>query len=383
MPKGEKFWNPYRWVPVSQHEVAREKPVYRHRWEGLAGRLDCTLEALTPLLIGSSKGDGRFIRSGRTNRPFIPGTSLKGLIRSLFELIGNACIPFPNGYADERHKLTQAATGNGENWRLDIAARTFGYLNRGQVFAGLIRFTDAELANPAQNTEPFKVPVGQPRADQAKEIGPFKIVVGQPRPEEHTPFYPDRQRRKFYHHHVGATGLVPAPSIITQTRTVYPLPAGVRFHFQVHFENLREEEFHLLLYCLVLEEEVRVTLSKEALGPNAQETVTLTGPLRHKLGACKPQGGGSVHIRIDRMVLYPDLAERYRARAQAAQTWEGEQLQAELRRRTQAIVSRQDATMQHLRAMLIYCPEDPRKPIEYPSYQWFQDDRGTPLKPTL
>lgn len=365
MPKGEEFWNPYRWVPVSREEVAREKPAYRHRWEGLAGRLYCSLEALTPLLIGSSKGDGHFIRSGRTNQPFIPGTSLKGMIRSLFELIGNACIPFPNGYADAQHQLSQAATGKGENWRLDIAARTFGYLNRGEVFAGLIRFTDGELADPA------------------RESGPFKIVVGQPRPEEHTPFYPDRQRRKFYHHHVGATGLVPAPSTITQTRTVYPLPAGVRFRFQVHFENLREEEFHLLLYCLVLEEQVRVTLSKEALGPKAQEPVTLTGPLRHKLGACKPQGGGSVHIRIDRMVLYPDLAERYRARAQAAQEWEGEPLQAELRRRTQAIASRQDATMQHLRAMLIYCPEDPRKPIEYPSYQWFQDDRGTPLKPTL
>jgi hypothetical protein len=38
-----------------------------------------------------------------------------------------------------------------------------------------------------------------------------------------------------------------------------------------------------------------------------------------------------------------------------------------------------------LRAMLIYCENDPRKPIEYPSYNWFQQDkgRGKPLKPTL
>jgi hypothetical protein len=365
MPQGEKFWNPYRWVPVSQEKVAREKPAYRHRWEGLAGRLHCTLEALTPLLIGSSKGDGRFIRSGRTNQPFIPGTSLKGLIRSLFELIGNACIPFPNGYADAGHALENAAEGSGQDWRLDIAARTFGYLNRGQVFAGLIRFTDGKLV------------------DSARETGPFRVVVGQPRPEEHKPFYPDQQRRKFYHHHVGATGLVPAPSTIKQTRTVYPLPPGVRFRFQVHFENLREEEFHLLLYCLILEEQATVTLSKEALGPGAEGPKTLTGPLRHKLGACKPQGGGSVAIGIDKMVLYTNLADRYRGQAAAAQELEGEALRAELSRRTQSIAARNDDTMRHLRAMLIYCPDDPRKPTEYPSYQWFQDDRGTPLKPTL
>ncbi|HXG08739.1 MAG TPA: RAMP superfamily CRISPR-associated protein [Gemmataceae bacterium] len=368
MPQGENFWNPYRWVPVSEEKVARAKPAYRHRWQGLSGRLDCTLEALTPFLIGSSKGDGRFIRSGRTNQPFIPGTSLKGLIRSLAELIGNAAIPFPNGRADPGHKLEKAAEGEGVNRRLDIAARMFGYLNRRQVFAGLVRFTDGVL----QGT--------------AKEIGPFKVVVGQPRPDSHKPFYPDDRRRKFYHHHVGANGLVPAPSSITQTRTVYPLPPGTRFTFQVHFENLRDEELNLLLYCLVLEENVTVTLSKAALGPDAQAPVTLTGPLRHKFGGCKPQGGGSVQITIDKMTLYADRADRYRGQAATPRVLEGEVLRAELNRRTQPIADRDDdETMRHLRAMLIYCENDPRKPIEYPDYNWFQQDKGTgtPLKPTL
>jgi CRISPR/Cas system CSM-associated protein Csm3 (group 7 of RAMP superfamily) len=366
MPQGENAFNPYRWVPVSDGPVPRQKPAYRHRWEGLSGQLDCTLEALTPLLIGSSRGDGRFIRSGRTQRPFIPGTSLKGLIRALAELIGNAAIPFSNGHADDNHTLTQASQNRGKDWQLDIAARMFGYLNRGQVFAGLVRFSDGQL----QGT--------------AREIGPFKVVVGKPQPERHKPFYPVPAQRKLYHHRFGATDLTLAPANIPQTRTVYPLPPGVRFTFQVAFENLREEELALLLYCLVLEEEVTVTLSKEALGPDAHQPVTFSGPLRHKLGACKPQGGGSVKIGIDRMRLHDNMADRYRGQA-AGQELEGEQLQTQLRQRTQAIMARTDETMRHLRAMLIYSANDPRKAVDYPDYTWFQQDKGTgtPLKPTL
>jgi hypothetical protein len=285
----------------------------------------------------------------------------------LAELIGNAAIPFPNGRADPGHTLNNAATGSGTEWRLDIAARMFGYLHGGRVFAGLVRFTDGVL----QGT--------------AKEIGPFKIVVGQPRPDSHKPFYPDDRRRKFYHHHVDANGLVPAPSSITQTRIVRPLPPGTRFTFQVHFENLREEELNLLLYCLVLEENVTVTLSQAALGPDAREPVTLTGPMRHKFGGCKPQGGGSVQITIDKMMLYADRADRYRGQAALPRTLEGKELESELQRRTRDIAARQDNTMQHLRAMLIYSRDDPRRPIEYPSYDWFNDSQKSsqPLKPTL
>ena len=65
-----------------------------------------------------------------------------------------------------------------------------------------------------------------------RQIG--KVVVGQPQPERHKPFYPDKARRKFYHHRAGATELVQAN---TQTRTVYPLPPGVSFRFRVDFAN--------------------------------------------------------------------------------------------------------------------------------------------------
>lgn len=365
MPKGEEFFNPYRWVPVQKEEPRRASPLYHHRYKGLAGELHCMLTALTPLLIGSSQQPGQFIRSGRTGQPFIPATSLKGMVRSLVELVGNAAIPFADGMADKRHELAQAASGSGQQWQLDVAARVFGYLNRGDVFAGLVRFSDAVCEH-------------QVRSEQVQ------VVVGQPRSKQHKPFYPDYEHRKFYHHHPGATVLVRAPSEIKQVRAVMPLGPGSRFRFSVRFCNLREEEFGLLLYALVLEESVRAVLSKDALGPKATGPKSLTGPMRHKLGACKPSGGGSVHIEVVRMKLWQDLAARYRGQTTQMADLEGDALKQEISKRTEAIRRRTDGTMQALRAMMIYTTEDPRRPIHYPSYAWFAKDKGkgTPLKPT-
>jgi hypothetical protein len=43
--------------------------------------------------------------------------------------------------------------------------------------------------------------------------------------------------------------------------------------------------------------------------------------------------------------------------------------------------------MQEFRAMTIYTTNDPRHPLDYPAYQWFQEDKktagATPLKPTM
>lgn len=361
MPRGESFWNPYRWVPTSNEPVQRRQPAYHQRWQGVAGRVHVTLEALTPFLIND--GHGTFIQSKRTHQPFIPGTSLKGAIRALAELVGNGCVPFPGASADANHRLERAAEGSGPTRRLDPVARTFGYLDHGEVFAGLVRFSDGH--------PPGKLPA------------PItcNVAVGQPKPT-HRPFYPGDQFRKLYHHRVGATTLTPPHPGITQTSTVRPLPAGVRFSFRVDFSNLADDEVALLLYCLALEEDVSVTLSKEAVG--GFDPVTLRGPMRHKMGHCKPHGGGSVHLHLDRLELRVDPKARYRGADGAASLFEGAALQEEIARRTAALRQRQDATMQHLRAMLIYAANDPRSAnVNYPTYGWFQEDEGVPLKPTL
>lgn len=361
MPNGENYWNPYRWVPATQEQLPRNRPLYRHCYQEMAGRLHCSLKALTPFLIND--GQGRFIRSKKLQQPFIPATSLKGNIRSLAELIGNAAAPFPGGSVDPGHKLDQAAVGEGANRQLDIVARTFGYLHGGRVFAGLIRFSDGLL--------------------QGKEPTPLSctVAVGQPKPS-HTAFYPGNQNRKFYHHNYGATTLTPPHAGIRQTSTVKPLPPGVEFKFCVDFVNLREDELALLLYCLALEESVTVTLSAQAVGGTAP--MTLTGPLRHKLGNCKPHGGGSVHIKVERMELRGDPKDRYRSVEPTASVFKGDNVVNEITRRTQPIRDRTDPTMQQLRAMLIYTQGDPRAGnLNYPTYEWLNTHSSTKLKPTL
>jgi hypothetical protein len=369
MPRNAEFWNPYRWVPVGKDRVAHAAPEYHHRWSGLAGRIDCRLTALTPFLIND--GSHRFVRTRHTQKPYIPATSLKGLIRSLAELLGNAAQPFGQAQIDPDHTLERASTEVQGEVCLDVAARLFGHLHGGQVFAGLVRFSDGAWAEGR--------PVPQAQA--------FKIAGGTPDPG-HAPFYPDRKRRKFYHHHVGTNSLVPPHAGIRQFRTVYPLPPGVEFTLRAEFENLREEELALLLYCLFLEEQVTVILGEEALRPLGTEPVTLTGPLRHKFGYGKPQGGGSVRIEPVRLTLRPDPAERYRGRGTVPVALEGDALRAEVTRRTAALAARTDDTMRHLRAMLIYAEGDPRAGhINYPDYNWFLRERqtraSTPLKPTL
>jgi hypothetical protein len=106
--------------------------------------------------------------------------------------------------------------------------------------------------------------------------------------------------------------------------------------------------------------------------------------MRHKMGHCKPHGGGSVHIHIDKLELRADPADRYRGGSATSRILTGAELEAELAQRTRALCQRTDATMQHLRAMLIYTSDDPRAAnVNYPTYGWFEEDEGTPLKPTL
>ena len=367
MPKGEPFWNPYRWVTVSDRPVEHDQPHYHHRLDGLAGRLTCEIKTLTPLFVGDGAGhqDKQFVRHMRDHKPYpyIPATSLKGAIRSLAEIVGNAAVPFPGETVDHQHQLTSAQSGS----RLDVVARTFGHLNGGKVFAGLVRFSDAELAS---DSTPHK-------------WEPYKVVVGQPK-QTHRSFYPNDDRRKLYHHRAGAKRLTEAPAEIKETAKVRvsPAPPGTRFRFTVDFENLREHELDLLLYCLVLEKESTVKLSAAALGRDRdQPGETLTGPLRHKLGGAKPHGAGSVHLRVTKLQLRTDPAARYRGKESVA-TCEGKELEQELSRRTSKFRARTDPTMQELRAMLIYVPNDPRKSIRYPDYGWFNNHGQTGLKPT-
>lgn len=355
MPRGEKYWNPYRWIEVKDESPEHEEPLFHHRMQGLSGRMCCTLTALTPLIIGD--GRGNFVTHAKSKRPYIPATSLKGAVRSLAEIVGNTAVPFPNVQIDDCHELRRARIDEDGKMKLDLTSRTFGYLNRGDVFAGLIQFSDGEFVGDAN---PNHWPANT-------------VAVGQPKPS-HKPFYPDTKRRKAYHHVPNAERLTGPHAGITQTNSNRPAPPGTQFTFTVDFHNLRDAELNLLFYCLVLEEQVSVTFSEDALDPDAREPITISGPMRHKVGGCKPHGGGSVHIELMTLTVRADPADRYRGH-DSAQTFESQALKEELQRRVFTFAQRTDITMRQLRAMMIYTADDPRRSINYPTYEWFQQDK--------
>lgn len=121
-----RFLNPYnfvRYLPppdppagdVDAHLLTRCAPPPHDRYVGLTGRITCRLEAATPLFISDSHdikvikvalADGREVehKSYRffqyEGKDAIPASSLRGMIRSVFEAVTNA--PFSVFNGDER-----------------------------------------------------------------------------------------------------------------------------------------------------------------------------------------------------------------------------------------------------------------------------------------
>ncbi|MCL1791946.1 MAG: TIGR03986 family CRISPR-associated RAMP protein [Peptococcaceae bacterium] len=105
----ERFTNPYNFVSINQ-DVLRSEP----RFGILSGKIACELETLTSLFIPNTTNCGTFSKdygqsydffsyedysdlkdlniSGDFARPIIPGSSLRGAIRSAYEAATNGCM---------------------------------------------------------------------------------------------------------------------------------------------------------------------------------------------------------------------------------------------------------------------------------------------------
>lgn len=85
------FVNPYNFVPLPEI-VAREAPCGHHRRHAdrMSGRIDVTWVTQSPLLFGDGKSQGLEMDPSGGFR--VPGTSLKGSLRSLHETITGSCL---------------------------------------------------------------------------------------------------------------------------------------------------------------------------------------------------------------------------------------------------------------------------------------------------
>ncbi len=100
-----RFLNPYNFVRFldksrpKDHVLGNCPPPPHDRYIGLTGRITCEVEAVTPLFVsdshavqeGSDKHKSyRFFQYN--GQPAIPASSLRGMVRSVFEAVTNSCL---------------------------------------------------------------------------------------------------------------------------------------------------------------------------------------------------------------------------------------------------------------------------------------------------
>jgi CRISPR/Cas system CSM-associated protein Csm3 (group 7 of RAMP superfamily) len=351
MPTGENFWNPYRMIPVRE-KIERAKPLTDEKFQGTSGLISCSLENLTPLFVGKGNEGSHRTFLHRANTPVIPGSSLKGMLRSLAEIAGGGCC-ITESYANlQENKACSKAD------RLCIACRMFGMMERGKdarVHKGKISIGDALMQGKAQAPKLFQILLSSCGV-------------------RHEPFYRtpqtgtlDGKARKLYFHQPRRLDSVPNVPENLKPRSWYinALVPGHRFDFDIQFSNLSKEELDLLIYVLALEENVAV-----GIRDSGQE---LKGPLRHKIGSAKPLGLGSCHITIRRLICLADPKKRFSTLNKVSDSvFEGESLRSEIAKRTEKFAKDSSMTMQQLRKMMVWDAGDPRN-FAYPDYNWFKN----------
>jgi len=336
---------PYDFVRIDWNAgVERHPPTPHNRFDGVSGRIEGTITALPPLFIcGRGRVSPQRFLTNPHHQPIIPGSSLKGLFRSLGETGGPGCWCLFKG--EHEHKLPRDFKQCPRGDDLCVACRMFGLIERGKrkgmLLLGHVGFEDAVCQQP----------VDHPAI--------YTIILGGPKPH-HTAFYLDKNGklagRKFYSHHstpprdVGCW--LPKGKATSQRNAqnqyIKPLGTGSVFTFSAHFESLAEDELRLLLYTLVLE-------------PG----------MHHKVGYAKPAGLGSVEIAMTRLELV-DYSQRYTSPNGGETVHEGNDLRRFVDAQIAPYVNDQTSiTLQDLRRIWAWPGRDN---IRYPSWSWFQNN---------
>ncbi len=357
---------PYDFVRIDWKKgVKRRRYAPHDSFSGLSGRIQGTITTLTPFFIPQHKSRisrrdlGRslkpFLANGQ-NQPIIPGSSLKGLTRSLVETVGYGCWWLFKGEYPAKEKGKKVNYQNElpgpfhqcqAKEDLCVACRMFGLTQGDKVsLLGHVGFDDAICE--------------QPVAYQAI----YTIILSDPKPR-HTAFYLDKGKhhlagRKFYYHHSVLPRDVGGWKISSrskrQNQYIKPIDADSVFTFSAHFDNLAQDELGLLLYALALE-------------PG----------MRHKLGSAKPAGLGSVEIALTRLEII-DYHQRYTAPGGGKTVYEEDALGRFVDGQIAPFVNdTTSVTLQDLRRIWKW---PGRNDIKYPRYYWFQDNPTTRLSGT-
>jgi hypothetical protein len=264
---GEK---PYDFVPFPKERPDREKGAGQDKLDArlLSGTLELTLRTLTPVHVGLGYSD--FVKAGNQEylaalqaskpvreadavrrRYLIPGSSLKGAVRSIVEAITRSCVRVTHV---KYQLIPDDNRPCGREKGLCLACRLFG----AQDYQGHVSFEDAVA--PKGSLVLLGTPLLWTPARGGRGLPPRYLQGNQAR------------GRKFYAHARPPSGADPRACI----------KSGAELPLRIHFLNLSEAELGVLLTAL-------------GLHPDH--------PFPIKLGGGKPVGLGSVQVIPQRINL--------------------------------------------------------------------------------
>lgn len=346
--------NPYDFVPVDWSRPPERRPLTGHdRFCGANGTIKCRITTETPIFIDAGDEHAKpkkFLSNGRKEY-FIPGSSLKGVFRSIVETVGDGCwLLFDGEYESKsvnyQSKLPPEFCRCSNPEQLCVACRMFGIVNGSKLsYLGRVGFDDAVCTHPVAHK-----PV-------------YTIILSNPKPR-HRIWYLDGEKvtgRKFYFHQKEIqTTKFRLPIDLTkgmQNQYITPLDTNSIFEFKVNFTGLADDELAILLYALFLE-------------PG----------MRHKIGYAKPAGFGTVLIRPLELQLYK-IPERYYGHSDGVEIKSGESLEKFITSQTAPYINnRHSQTLNALRRIWAWQPAYGH--FAYPGWDWFSKNPRTPISQT-
>lgn len=274
---------PFHWISLKT-PPRRATPTFHASFRQLSGRLELEIEVLSDylyvgsgaILLDSRKG-AYYAFARRDEQLIIPGTGIKGPVRSVVEAISNSCVRqtgrqerVPKSHrvvCDVKREHEARAT-------LCPACRLFGTTG----YRGRTHFADAVLLAQVQ-PQIVKIadlwPPHQNKGRKFYEAKTFRVLENQ-RPERNHRF-------------------------------LEAVPKGVRFATTLFFENVDIAEMGLMLRALGLDHH-----------PEQPENVVYAFPI--KIGGAKPRCLGAVRFHPQRISLVPNAAEELlRALAQGGE----------------------------------------------------------------
>lgn len=300
--------NPYNFAPLGSGPIrtAWSHVVTHERLQEMtySGHLVLRLDTLTPVVIPSRAAtdvdealcgcsaecrEKKYLKTifkrfqHRDDLPIIPATSLKGMVRAVFECLTDSCMALFSGTyktktypaPNHKHDLCQKDKG------LCPACSVFGTIHGDKLlFQGKVRFSDA---------------VGR---KEDLEKGDWKLKeLSSPKPERHVPFYAKdgrdtnsgpRGRKLYYHHNPKNLGITQSEHNHRNSRVKERLSAGAVLQATLDFHGLTETQMSAILYAVELD-----------LGLEKREgKLFLVCSLGHKIGMAKSLGLGSIAVTI-------------------------------------------------------------------------------------